>query len=348
MTDLNIRSFDFARDHLRWDALVHQHPASTFFHLANWHSVCQIAYPNFQPAYLVAEQAQEVVGILPAFLISRPFAGKAMISNPFSVSAGPLARSAHIANSLLHALEQQASAEACDFIEVRDLDPDISLSEKWLGHRKFATFCKPTGETPEEILQQIPNRQRAVLRKADAHQLTLDIHKDLSRFLQVYGISLRNLGTPIYPTRYFEALLDYFPDNCCLASVQQDGRDLSAVLCFQFKDTLMPYYGGGIPAARQYHSFPWMYWQLMQYGLKNNLPIFDFGRSPVGSGAYLFKKNLGFTPREMQYSYLPLKGQSVPELDQENSLVQQLTSIWSKLPVPLTRMLGPIGAIYAI
>ena len=186
-----------------------------------------------------------------------------------------------------------------------------------------------------------------MIRKAEAKDLQLDIHRDLQRFLNVYSISLRNLGTPIYPKQYFRSLLEQFSEQILLVSAVGASTDLTTVLCFQYKDRLMPYYGGGINEARDFHAYPWMYWQLMKYGVDHQMPTFDFGRSPDKSGPYAFKKNLGFKPRKLNYCYLPLQG-TVPDLTGNSRIAKQLIATWQKLPLPIANLVGPFGAVYAV
>ncbi len=337
-----------------WDEFVGQHDRGLFFHLSAWQSVIKQTY-RFTAHYLIAKQGSAIVGILPACLVKRPFIGKAVISNPFSVSAGPVAESPDIAEALLRRLVEDGRKFGARYIELRDValppqsdDVETGVPEPWQAQSTFATFKKTLLPDHDQILLDIPNRQRAVIRKAQKHDLETVQHRDVDRFLNVYGLSLRNLGTPIYPRKYFLALLDEFPESTGITTICKDGVDLTSVLSFYYKDTVMPYYGGGIPAARQFNSYPYMYWQLMCHGVDNGYSEFDFGRSPIASGPYSFKKNLGFKPRKMVYSYLSLDKHAIPNLTHDDDNVQRLTNIWSKLPLALTNRLGPLGAIYAI
>jgi FemAB-related protein (PEP-CTERM system-associated) len=341
--------FNHEEDAQAWDEFVGGHPAGLIFHLANWERIIKRAY-NIRPHYLIAKQGADVVGVLPSCLVKRPFIGTAIISNPFCVSAGPLAQSGEASLALIQRLVEDAKKLNVRYIELRDVELDIKQKNSlpWEEQKIFATFKKTLSSDKDQLLLDIPNRQRAVIRKAQKNGLEVLHHRELKRFLKVYGRSLRDLGTPIYPERYFSGLLEFFSENIGLTTVAKNGQDLTSVLSFYYKDTVLPYYGGGIPEARQYNSYPYMYWQLMNHAIDGGYSEFDFGRSPMNSGPYSFKKNLGFPPRTLIYSFLPIEDKSIPNLTHGDSKVQSLTKIWSKLPVPLTNRLGPIGAIYAI
>lgn len=340
---MKLKAFDFARDHEAWDEFVLSHPDGTFFHLAKWHQVLNQSYRGFVPQYQMITEGSQIVAVLPACRLTRPFVGTALISNPFAVSAGPLFNPRSDYAQLTELLT--AGVIDVDYIEWRDVN--TPLPDHWQTHQYFVNFAKALGPDHEENFLSIPNRQRAVIRKAEEKNLRLEFHSDLERFLKVYALSLRNLGTPIYPKRYFAALIKDFGENLIIASAVANKEDVTTVLCFKHANRLMPYYGGGTPGARETHAYPWMYWQLMKYGVEHDLPVFDFGRSPDGSGPYAFKKNLGFSPRALNYAYLPIKGE-VPDLTGTSPMAKTLIQTWQKLPVSLTRLIGPVGAVYAV
>ena len=75
------------------------------------------------------------------------------------------------------------------------------------------------------------------------------------------------------------------------------GQPIAAVMNFYFRDEVLPYYGGGTAQARQRAGNDFMYWEVMRRAAERGCRLFDFGRSKVGTGAFAFKHNWGFTPR---------------------------------------------------
>ena len=68
---------------------------------------------------------------------------------------------------------------------------------------------------------------------------------------------------------------------------------------FYFRDEVLPYYGGGTAFARQRAGNDFMYWEVMRRAADRGCRLFDFGRSKLGTGAFDFKKNWGFTPEQL-------------------------------------------------
>ena len=87
-----------------------------------------------------------------------------------------------------------------------------------------------------------------------------------------------------------------------------DGKPLSSVLSFYFRDEVLPYYAGDDLAARDVAANDFKYWELMRRACERGLQVFDYGRSKVGTGPYAFKKNWGFEPEPLHYEYYQRRG----------------------------------------
>jgi hypothetical protein len=68
---------------------------------------------------------------------------------------------------------------------------------------------------------------------------------------------------------------------------------------------------------------------------------FDFGRSTPGEGTYRFKEQWGAKPVQLYWHYWLRNGSPAPELNPKNPKYQIAIKIWQRLPVGLTRLIGP-------
>ena len=104
-------------------------------------------------------------------------------------------------------------------------------------------------------------------------------------------------GTPPFSLRYFEALRSAFGDACEVMTVRDpQGRPVSGVLSFYFRDEVLPYYAGDLASARDLAANDFKYWELMRRACERGCKIFDYGRSKRDSGSFDFKRNWGFDP----------------------------------------------------
>lgn len=334
---IKIRNME-ERDASRWDAFVLSHPDGTFFHRIGWQTIFRDIF-RLDPHYLLAERGTEIVGVLPLVLQRSLLFGTALLSLPFCVEGGPLSAGSEVDAALTAAaiaLQQEVKAPYLEF-RSRQAGRDGWPSRKDL----YATFCRPLSTDDKENLQAIPRKQRAVVRKTLESGLKSEVNGDIGEVFHVYAESVRNLGTPVFPRRYFSALRQVFGKDCDTVTIKDNGAPVSAVLNFYHGDTVLPYYGGGTSLARRNGANDFLYWEVMRHAAAHGYGKFDFGRSKSGTGAFAFKKNWGFEPRWLEYEYHFLPGHSMPDKNPLNPKYALMIQTWKKLPLPVANFLGP-------
>jgi len=320
-----------------WDKYVEQHPKGTFFHLTGWKTVLEKAYGH-DMCYLLAQDNQKIVGILPlGHLTSRLF-GNALISNPFCVYGGVLADNEDVRIGLETAAEKEAVKRNVDYLEIRNVN---KTRDDWPTKNLYVTFRKEIDPDPEVNLNAIPRRQRRMVRQGIKANLVSEIEDEIDNFYRIYSTSVRNHGTPVFAKKYFSLLKETFSDNCELRVVKKGNSAISTVMSFYFRDEVLPYYGGGLQAARRYNAFDFMYWDLMQSVCQKGVRIYDYGRSKIGTGSYSFKKNWGFSPTPLAYQYRMVRSKDMPEINPLNPKYQLFIKIWRHLPLPVANTIGP-------
>jgi hypothetical protein len=84
-----------------------------------------------------------------------------------------------------------------------------------------------------------------------------------------------------------------------------------------------------------------MYWHLLQRAIERGQQVFDFGRSTIDGATFRFKKQWGADPHAATWQYHVLRG-VVGEMRPDNPKYQRAIRIWQRLPLAVTRWLGPI------
>jgi len=321
-----------------WDAFVLAHPDGTFFHRAGWQSVIGQSFGH-PTCYLYAERAGVITGVLPLVHVKSWLFGSSLISTAFCVYGGPLSSDAESERALRDAAVVEMERRRADRVEFR---PRTGSGSDWVKIAdRYATFRRTLDPDPEKNLLAIPRKQRAVVRKAINSGLTVERDTEVRRLHQVYGESVRNLGSPVFPRRYFSALLDEF-DGCAeILTVLDRGEPVAAVLSFFYRDEVLPYYGGGTRSARSSGANDLMYWEVMRRASGRGCRNFDFGRSKVGTGAFDFKKNWGFTPEPLVYEFKVRSGCAVPDASPANPKLKFYIDTWKRLPLSVTNFIGP-------
>jgi FemAB-related protein (PEP-CTERM system-associated) len=331
-----------AADRDRYDSFVRAAPDGTPFHLTAWGRAIAKGVGQ-RPYYLVAESAGTVVGALPLTHVSSPIFGKSLISNGFAVYGGPIAEScaAHAAlDAAAWSLAERLGVPALEYRHSARLRPEWAAKTD-----TYVTFRRPLGTDSDKNLKAIPRKQRAEVRRSLEFGLETRVASDrraLAEHFAVYAESVRNLGTPVFPKRLFDSLLEFFGPDADILTVSKDGAPVASVLSIYFRDEVLPYYGGGTQAARALRANDHMYWMLMEHARERGCTMFDFGRSKPGTGAFSFKKNWGFEPTPLVYEYRLAPGREMPNINPLNPKYRLMTRTWSRLPLWLANRAGPL------
>ena len=257
-----------------WNAFVERQPQSTFFHLAEWKIILEEIY-KLPTYYLYAERDGHICAILPlAYVKSRLFSN-VLASTPFCVYGGVVGADATPIQALEDRAMELARLVDADYLQ---LNNDSRRIDNWPCSDHYYSFEKTLSDDHDTNLQAVPRKQRAMIRKGLQTGLRFEYDSNTDRFYPIYALSVRNLGTPVYPRAYFQALKQTFGDRCLVNTVSKDVDPICSVLSFVFKNKILPYYAGGQVMASQLKAYDYMYWQLMCYACDKGLTEFDFGR----------------------------------------------------------------------
>jgi FemAB-related protein (PEP-CTERM system-associated) len=329
-------------DRQAWNAFVHGEPEATFFHRFEWHDVLGRAFGH-RRHYLLAERAGRIVGVLPLAEVKSALFGHSLISTPFCVYGGILARDAGAFQALEQAACELARRLGVDYLEMRNR---AKRHDGWPSKDLYVTFRKPIDADSEKNLLAIPRKQRAVIRKGIKEGCIAEIDSGVGRHYRMYSESLRNLGTPVFARRYLEILREVFGEDCEVLTVTHTGTPVASCLNFYFRDEVLPYYGGGTLAARAVGGNDFMYWQIMERARQRGCQWFDYGRSKIGTGSYDFKRFWGFEPEALHYEYFLVRSKEMPNLSPTNPRYGMAIDIWRRMPIGLTQLIGPPIAKY--
>lgn len=322
----------------RWDDFVLRCPEATFFHRAAWQSLMTRVFKH-RAFFLYAESGGEVRGVLPLAEVKSKLFGHALVSLPFAVYGGVAADTPEAAEALERQAQRLAQELGVEHLEMRNLQPRHA---DWPKQDLYVTFRKEILPDEEANMLAIPRKQRAMVRKGIKNNLVAEVDAGVDRFFALYADNVHRHGTPALPKRYFEALKKEFGDDCEVLTVTgPDGRLLSSVLTFYFRNEVLPYYAGDDEAARDLAANDFKYWELMRRACARGCRLFDYGRSKVGTGPYSFKKNWGFEPQPLHYEYCLYKRDAIPQNNPNNAKYQLLIKTWRRLPLSWANALGP-------
>src|SRR5215831_11501825 len=325
-------------DTTEWDRFVEGHPGGTFFHLSGWERVLKNALGH-RTHYLVARNGSAITGVLPLARVKSYLFGDALISTPFCVYGGALATDDSTRIALEDAAAKLSRGLGVDYLEIRNR---ARSRADWPAKNLYFTFRRTLDPDPEKNMLAIPRKQRAEVRAGIKKGLVVEFDAQLDRFYAIYSESVRNLGTPVFSKRYFQTLRQEFGARCEVGTVTHQGKAVASLMTFWFRDEVLPYYGGGLGAARPLSAYDYMYWDLMRRACERGVRTYDFGRSKADSGPFRYKKHWGFEPELLNYEYVLGKSGALPNLSPTNPKYELFVRAWQRLPLGASRWLGPM------
>ena len=321
-----------------WDQFVMRCPEASFFHRAGWQKIVRDVF-HHDTYFLYAEKDGAIRGVLPLAHVNSWLFGNSLVALPFAVYGGVAASDAAAADALELEAQQIAKTLGVAHLEFRNVNP---RHVDWPTQDLYVTFRKEILPEEEANMLAIPRKQRAMVRKGIKNGLISQIDSSSDRFFALYADNVHRHGTPAMPKRYFKALKDEFGSDCEILTITAvDGKVLSSVMSFYFRNEVLPYYAGDDESARHLAANDFKYWELMRRSCARGLKVFDYGRSKQGTGSFAFKKNCGFEPTPLHYEYCLYKRDAIPQNNPANAKYKLLISTWRRMPLGLANWLGP-------
>jgi FemAB-related protein (PEP-CTERM system-associated) len=199
--------------------------------------------------------------------------------------------------------------------------------------------------TAGELWDDLDPKVRNQVRKADKAGLTVhwggpDL---LDPFYEVFSHNMRDLGTPVFGLSLFRAILKRFGDRAeiCVVRLADAGTPIAAALLLHGRGVTEVPSASSLRAYNATCANMLMYWKLLERAVERGQGIFDFGRSSPEASTFRFKKQWGAEPHPACWQYY-LRSGDLSAMRPENPRYQRKIEAWKRLPLWLTRLIGPL------
>jgi FemAB-related protein (PEP-CTERM system-associated) len=197
--------------------------------------------------------------------------------------------------------------------------------------------------TADELWTGLKSKLRSQVKKP-LNDTTLSVrfgHLDqLDSFYDVFCRNMRDLGTPPFSRSLFKEMLTQFGDAAEICTVIQDNRPIASGFLLHGPEVTL------IPSASSLREFNHtacnmlMYWHCLKRSVERGQKAFDFGRSSQDSGTFKFKQQWGAEAYPAVWQYCLRKG-DIGDVRPSSGKFDKVIAVWQKLPVWLTKLVGP-------
>lgn len=322
-----------------WNNFVTGHHGGVNYLRWQWKYVIERAF-GWRTFYLLAEELGEIHGVLPLVWQNSRLFGNLLSSMPYFSEGGILATSPDVEALLLSEAISLARKLKSKQVELRQM---TTLAADWPLKTDRVVMVLNLDPDPEAMMKRFDTKMRSNVRRCCKKGLVAEFgtREFLDDFYEIFARRMRELGTPVYTKRFFEQILSIFPEESFICRVRNQQKTVSASFMTGFRNSIESNWASSLPEGRVLKASMFMAWQSMCFAAARGYRLFDFGRSSIGSNTYNFKLewNTRIVPLYW-YQWSAQDGNSL-ELDRRNPRFHAAIEIWKRLPLSVTKLLGP-------
>ena len=322
-----------------WDSYTAERERCVNYHRWAWKRVIEEAF-GWETFYLKAEEEGRITGILPLVWLKSKLFGNFLCSLPYFSEAGLVADSPEAGEALLTETIRIAREVKASHIELRHQG---ASPVSWPAKRNKVTLACDVFPDKEKNMQHLSTKMRTNVRRSLKLGLEADFGQEelLDDFYGVFCLKMRELGTPVYSRKFFAKILDHFPQESFICRIRHERKTIAVGFLTGWRSTLEANWSAASPKAMNLRPNVFLFWQMMCFAGQKGYSIFDFGRSSVGSGTYEFKQQWNTRVVPLYWNCWNASGEKALDLNPENPRYRAAIWAWQRLPVAITKWIGP-------
>ena len=340
---MNVKEISRSQEHIRkWNNYAKKHPRGTFYHLFEWGVFLEEIYPSFKFIPLcVVDDSSDIVGLVPLIIMRNHNLKKIMVSLPFFSIGGILADSKEVELQIIKAIEEYIKKESLAFVLLKSISSSKSLQGASVDRSK-STFILPLNKDHDSVFSGFQKQIRRRIRKGYKSGCHIDMSSDYFRdFYKIYVINMKRLGSPVHKISFYRSILKKFPKSSNILAVKLNNRVIGAQFLIFHGTTVYLPLASSLSEYNKYSPNHLLYWESIKYGCENGYELCDFGRSTVGSGPYIFKKQWNPVEIPLPYYFFQEGEKMRTNSVKMYSGLEVFSNIWKRMPLNLTKIIGP-------
>jgi hypothetical protein len=209
------------------------------------------------------------------------------------------------------------------------------------GYKDFQDFDPVTmridlqKKDVEELFRtSVSKRNRRYIRQCAADNVEIKKGNSgglIQEFYDIFADVMHRLGTPVFSRRLFEILSKNIETTFYV--LHDEAVPMAAAVVLDDRDISWIPWSGIRSRYLESRSGLLLYWETIKDAFFKHKRIYDFGRSPYGSGTYVFKTRWGAVPVKIDIIQ--------PRPSNVYTKYRVVSRGWQKIPSGVAKRLGP-------
>jgi FemAB-related protein (PEP-CTERM system-associated) len=321
-----------------WDQFVGDSEGATFCHLSAWREILYDALGHDSHYLIARDEAGAWEGVLPLVRVRSRIFGDYLLSMPFLNDGGPLGNGVAQARLAAHALEMARRFN----VKLLELRMRAAQPTALTPVRRKVTVMMPLPATADALMSMFPSKLRSQIRRPLREGMRVAFGAEQrAPFYEVFARNMRDLGTPVLPRRFFDAIAAQLPAEVTFGCVYYGDQPVAAGCGFLYNGEFEITWASSLREHNQRAPNMLLYWSMMQHVIEHGARVWNFGRCTPGGGTHRFKLQWGGSTLELPWQHWSRPGASGPPTA-DGGVFELATRVWSRLPLPIANHVGPL------
>jgi len=325
-------------DEARWDAYV-SHRAASVTDLSAWRRVLQDAY-GLSSTFLAAVEGDRFVGCLGLFEVRHPIFGRYLSTAAFGNDGGFYFDDEAARDALLAEAKTVADGLDVDYLLIRTRGAQL---EGFSVDSHYRTAVIDLSGGQEKVWNDVLRaKTRNQIRHGMKEGFTVETGPgQIGPFYDVFNEHMRDLGSPAPSMRFYESVVKRLGDRMDFVVVKDGPSLVAGALLFWTNGVASNYHTVALQKYNRRCPNYLIYWKMIEASCARGCTRFDMGRSEADGPNLAFKMNWGPEAIPLFYNYYLRKIEEIPRVDPRNPRYRIPIAIWRRLPLFVTKRVGP-------
>lgn len=313
--------------------------ASSVTELFAWRRVVKETY-NIASHFIAVVDDGSFIGALGLFEIRHPLFGHYLTTAAFSTDGGFYSDNTEASDLLVDEAKRLAEDLRVDYLLIRTRGIDL---KGFAVDRHYQTAVLDLNEGVDNIWERkLTGKTRNQVRRGIKEGFTVQSGLDqIQDFCRVFHTHMRDLGSPAHGQRFYDSIIQHLGDQAQFIVVRDGSSLVAGALMFELNGTAMNHHTVALKQYNKRCPNYLIYWDMIKNSCDRGNTKFDMGRSEADGPNIRFKKNWGTQIVGLNYNYYLKELDEVPYVDPRNPRYALPVAVWKKLPLFVTRAIGP-------